>query len=324
MTAQPSPAPQLPVDPDPVNEELTQALAGVHGCRRDRVTVGCGSSAVIAEALALAGPGELVTHTAGFPSLPALAARARLSVRQVPVCSDRQNRLCADAVVEAVTPATTAVLVRSPHSPTGAMFSRPEMERLLDWVPEHVMVILDQADADFQPDDAVEGVALVETWPNLLVTRALSTAWGLAGPPIAFGVGLVASQIDERIALHPISDRTQATAVTALADRGAMRRNVERVRAEQQRLAGRLAEFDVDVRIGGGDFVWVPSPWGTPWLTEMLALQGVEVSCWPGAGVQIPIGTSADSDALIAAWPMEGPSLDHLNGAGIRPGSAFT
>ncbi|WP_372791390.1 histidinol-phosphate transaminase, partial [Paraconexibacter sp.] len=175
---------------DPHAGELRGELAHRHGLEEERVVVGDGIAQLMAAAAqALLEPGdELVTPWPGYPLHPLIARAAR--GHAVPVAG-----FSVDALLRAVNARTRVVALANPNDPTGELLATGELRRLLEALPERVVVLLDEALRDFVTAEPVDAaIALLEEFPRLLVFRTFSKAWGLAGLRCGYALGGVGAE----------------------------------------------------------------------------------------------------------------------------------
>lgn len=162
-----------------------------------------------------------------------------------------------DAVLERAGNTTTLVCVVSPNNPTGSVASRDVFRRLLESLPK-ALVLLDQAYVDFtDPEYDLSPVAL--EYPNAIVVRTLSKAWGAAGLRVgyAFGDPRVVDWL-RRIGLpFPVSAPSQALAASMLSDAdGPGTRRIAAIRKQREDLSVLLAELGAEVLPSQGSFVF--------------------------------------------------------------------
>jgi len=207
--------------PDPSATDLREAIAAHHGLDPARVIHGTGSDEVLhLVAGAFAGPGDEVVHVRfGFSVYEIAARRVGASVVVAP---DRDYTTDVDALLACVTPRTRIVFVANPNNPTGTFIARAELERLHAGLPADVLLVIDQAYAEYiEAADDDGGLELAKTHANVLATRTFSKIHGLAAERIGWGYGSAAA-ID---AMHRIrapfnvTTAGQQAAVAALADR---------------------------------------------------------------------------------------------------------
>ncbi len=162
-----------------------------------------------------------------------------------------------DEVLEQGDDRTALVCVVSPNNPTGSVASRDAFRRLLESLPK-ALVLLDQAYVDFtDPEFDLSPVAL--EYPNAIVVRTLSKAWGAAGLRVgyAFGDPRVVDWL-RRIGLpFPVSKPSQALAASMLSDAdGPGTRRIAAIRKQRDDLSVLLADLGAEVLPSQGSFVF--------------------------------------------------------------------
>jgi histidinol-phosphate aminotransferase len=288
---------------------LRSALAELHGVLLDEVVVGAGADGVIdLLSQATLDPGdEIVCGWPSFPSYVLDAAKLGAESVKVPL---RNNTYDLDAMLEAVGPRTKLVYVCHPNNPTGTGNGRAELASFLDRVPDHVLVILDQAYYEYidEPDYA-DGIAEHFTaGRRVVVLRTFSKIYGLAGERVGYGIApadVVAATSKVRRAFD-VSATAQAAALASIGDDA----EIARRRAENRR--GR-EQLEVAVRAHGlepvgpalGNFVYVDVGDGHRVFEQLLRL-GVIVRPLKGFGapgaVRVSVGTADENDVFAAAF----------------------
>ena len=175
--------------PDASAAALREALATKHGLDPARVIYGTGSDEILHLAAgAFAGAGDEVLYVRyGFSVYPIAARR----VGAEPIeAADADYATDVDALLAAVTPRTRVVFVANPNNPTGTYTSRRDLARLHAGLPEDVLLVVDQAYAEYLDDADDDGAfALAQMTQNVLVTRTFSKIHGLAAERIGWGYG---------------------------------------------------------------------------------------------------------------------------------------
>lgn len=212
-------APGLHVYPSSDHAGLRQALAQRHGLDADRIICGVGSDEIIAFLCqAYAGPGDEVIHTQhGFAMYRISALAAGATPVQV---RERDRVVDVDAILAAATPRTRLVFVANPANPTGTMIDRDAITRLAEGLPEHALLVLDGAYAEYvEGHDG--GAALVEARENVVMTRTFSKLYGLGGLRVGWGYGPrpVIDVLNRVRGPFNLSTPALAAAEAALADR---------------------------------------------------------------------------------------------------------
>ncbi len=301
--------------PDPMARELVGALADRFGVDPSWVAVGTGSSALLQQlALAATGPGDEVVYAwRSFESYPIITGVA--GARSVPVALTRDERHDLDAMAAAITPRTRMVLLCSPNNPTGTTIGAVELQRFLHRVPEDVLVVLDEAYAEFVRDpQAADGPALLRRHPNLCVLRTFSKAHGLAGIRVGYALAHpeIADALRATAVPFGVSATAAAAAVASLAARQAMDERVARTVRERGRMVQGLRARGWSPVQGEANFVWLrldhragqrPAE-----VAARCARSGVLVRAYQDDGVRITVGTPQDTDRLLQALPPQSPS----------------
>ena len=217
---------------------LRRAIGDVYGLDAERVICGAGSDEIISFLCnAYGGPGTEVIHTEhGFSMyrISALAAgSAPIEVRE------QERTVDVDAILEAVNFRTRLVFVANPANPTGTMIGSNEVARLAAELPEHVLLVLDGAYAEFV-DDYDGGARLVDKRENVVMTRTFSKIYGLGGLRIGWGYGPdhVIDALNRVRGPFSLSDLQLAAAEAALRDRD----YVVKCRNENARLRSWMAK----------------------------------------------------------------------------------
>ena len=186
-TALAAAAGQLHRYPSSDHIKLRQAIAEVHDLDADRIICGAGSDEIIAFLCnAYGGEGTEVIHSShGF----AMHRISALAAGSEPVeVAERDRVVDVDGILNAVTERTRLVFIANPANPTGTMLGGNEIARLVDGLPQDVILVLDGAYVEYvEGHDG--GVALIDTHPNVVMTRTFSKIYGLGGLRIGWGYG---------------------------------------------------------------------------------------------------------------------------------------
>ena len=290
--------------PDPAATRLTEALAAKHGLPPERIAVGCGSVQLVQELVEIAcdAGDEVLFGWRSFEAYPTLTTIAGAVPVQVPL---RDGHLDLDAMAAAVTDRTRLVLLCSPNNPTGPALTETAVKAFLSAVPADVLVVLDEAYAEFVDDPlAVNGTRLLDAHPNLLVFRTFSKAYGLAGLRVGYaltGSPEVASAIRQVHLPFAVSIAAQAAALASLEAEPELLAQVATIVAEREPLRQALLAQGWDVPPAQGNFVWLPTGADSDRVSQVFEDHGVLVRCFSGDGIRITVATPADNAKVIAA-----------------------
>ncbi|BBY62893.1 pyridoxal phosphate-dependent aminotransferase [Mycolicibacterium helvum] len=287
--------------PEFLPERLRRLIASRIGVAEDQVVLGPGATGVAMQVLhAMTEPGDRIAMaTPTFDGYPIFAQMARLQPIMVPL--DEYGHHDLDALAQAAAEAKVVVLCR-PHNPTGTLESTLAVERFLAAVPSDTIVLLDEAYIEFvSPAFRLDGLSLVRRYPNVLVVRTFSKAYGLAGLRIGYGFGsaeLTATLW--RMQLPFGTDNTSLVAVAASYDaERQLQRRIRAIAAERRYLRMRLRAMGVYVTEGHANFVYLP-PAGKPWR-EVFEPAGLRVRHYSDGGVRITVGDRWSTRAVLAA-----------------------
>ncbi|RLT92511.1 histidinol-phosphate transaminase [Ketobacter sp.] len=175
--------------PDGNGFQLKQALSSKLGVKADTITLGNGSNDVLdLIARAFLAPGdEAVFSQYAFAVYP-IATQACGARAVVTPAKNWGHDL--DAMAAAITGQTKVVFIANPNNPTGTSFGRAQWETFMSKVPETVLVVLDEAYIEYveEGSDALNGLAYLDQYPNLIVTRTFSKAYGLAALRVGYSL----------------------------------------------------------------------------------------------------------------------------------------
>ncbi len=292
--------------PDMYATDLVERLAQRHEVTPAEVVVGGGSVSALAHLLqAYAGPGdEVVFAWRSFEAYPILTLLTGAVPVRVPLDADARHDL--SGMAAATTERTKVVLVCSPNNPTGPSVHTEEFVAFMGAVPEHVVVVLDEAYLEYVTDpQTVQGQDMIGRWPNLVVLRTFSKAYGLAGLRVGYAIAPAAIITAVRACVTPFSV-SGAAQLAALASIDAMPELMERVQgivAERARVVAALTADGWNMPDAQGNFVWIAAGDRTAELVSHFGAQPRPILVRPfaGEGVRLTIGTPEENDAALSA-----------------------
>lgn len=294
--------------PDASAAVVAASLAAKFGVDVGEVHVGAGSVSILAQLIqAAAAPGDEVVYSwRSFEAYPGLVTVSGATSVTVPNTPDHRHDL--RAMTAAITDRTRVVIVCSPNNPTGTVVSQTEFEAFMATVPTTVLVLLDEAYIEFVTDEgAVNGERLLGRYPNLVILRTFSKAYGLAGLRVGYAIGPEYILDAARATAIPLSvtEQAQRGALAALDHEAEL---LERVAVIVQRrdeahaaLTEALAGTALDVPPSQSNFVWLATGDATPAANEVLLKHGVVARVLGGDGIRVSIGEAGSVAKLTAA-----------------------
>jgi histidinol-phosphate aminotransferase len=178
----------LSVYVDDDHHELRSRLAEPYGLGVDNVMIGHGSNEVVRTLFtAFVSPGdEVVVADPTFSLYPVDAVMFGATPVNVPL---RDGVHDLDAMLAAVTPRTKLVVVVDPNNPTATRVEADAFDRFAKALPEHVILMIDQAYKEYMPAGSVEGTDYVRSRPGTIVLRTHSKIYGLAALRFGYALG---------------------------------------------------------------------------------------------------------------------------------------
>ncbi|HEY6859309.1 MAG TPA: histidinol-phosphate transaminase [Pseudolabrys sp.] len=226
--------------PDGSASALREAIGAAFGLDPDRIVCGAGSDDLlnlIARAYLKDGD-EAIHATHGFLVYPI----ATLAAGATPVVAPETNyTVNVDAILASVTPRTKVVFLANPNNPTGTYIPFDEVKRLHKGLPQHVLLVLDAAYAEYvQRNDYESGIELVATTDNVVMTRTFSKIYGLAALRLGwmYGPAHVVDAINRVRGPFNVNAPAIAAGVAAIRDSA----HVERARAHNAHWLAWLTE----------------------------------------------------------------------------------
>jgi histidinol-phosphate aminotransferase len=286
--------------PEFLPERLRSLIADRIGLRDDQVVIGAGATGVVMQVLhAVTSPGDTIVMTSPtFDGYPIFAQMARL--RSVTIALDRHGHHDLDAMADAARGARVVVLCR-PHNPTGTIESAADVERFLRAVPTDTVVLLDEAYVEFlSPEHRIDAPSLVTRYPNVVVVRTFSKAYGLAG--LRVGYGFCAPELARRLWTMQLPFGIGSAGLVGVAAsydaEAELQQRVRAINAEGRHLRARLRAMGVYATDGHANFVYLPAH-ARPWR-EVFADTQLRVRTYADGGVRITVGNRTSSRAVLA------------------------
>jgi len=289
--------------PENSGYRLVTDLAAHLGVEFDEVWLGAGSTQILlCTALAVGGPGtSAVFADPSFVMYPIATLISGAEPIRVPL--DGDLRIDLDALAAAVREDTTVVYLCNPNNPTGTYLPATAVARVLDRIPERVLVVVDEAYHEYvTAEDHATAVPLARERRNVLVTRTFSKIYGLAGLRIGYGVAAAETITALRRTQVPFAANSLAQVAAQEALRHdelvTERRKLNAVGREEIERA--LAARGLRFAPSQANFVAVEFGADAPAIADQLLRLGVIVRPL-GDLVRVTVGTAAENARLLAA-----------------------
>jgi histidinol-phosphate aminotransferase len=234
--------------PDGGGYRLRSAIADSFGMDLSNVVIGNGSNEII-ELLChtfLNRDAELIAAEHAFVVYKLMATLFGAKYVEVP---DPGFVHDLDAMAAAINPATRLVFIANPNNPTGTMVGQEAIDRFMEKVPDHVIVVFDEAYYEF-PDSPPDTLKYVREGRNVCVLRTFSKIHGLAALRVGYGLASknVANLLQKARQPFNVNAIAQAGALAALADV----EHIEKTRAVNR---SGMAFYERELAVRGLEFV---------------------------------------------------------------------
>ncbi|SFR49818.1 histidinol-phosphate transaminase [Thiomicrospira sp. ALE5] len=286
---------------------LRSAIAEFTQRALDEVMVGNGSNELLEfVGRVFAGPGdEIIFSQYAFAVYAITAQIVGATPVQVPA-KDYGHDL--DAMAAAITSKTKVIYLANPNNPTGSFFNAQALDAFMHKVPANVVVVYDEAYLEYvERDDAPSGLELLNAYPNVIVTRTFSKAYGLA----ALRVGYLLAQSEvvgllNRVrAPFNVNELSQVCAVAALGDQDFVTASVALNKQERAKVEAAISQMGYHPLPSEGNFICVDMGTDAANINQQLLKLGVIVRPVSNYGManflRISIGTEAENAHLISA-----------------------
>ncbi|MCH5643433.1 MULTISPECIES: histidinol-phosphate transaminase [unclassified Gordonia (in: high G+C Gram-positive bacteria)] len=291
--------------PDNGMVELTATLAKQLGVTEDEIQVGCGS-VILCQNLILitSGPGdEVIFGWRSFETYPLATRVAGATPVQVPLTGDRVYDL--KAMADAITDRTRLIFVCNPNNPTGTVVEADDLRTFLQTVPSDIIVALDEAYFEYMrlPESQhYDALDLRREFPNLVVLRTFSKAYGLAGLRVGYAVGTpeVITALGKVHVPFSVNSVAQQAALASLAAADELLARTDSVVAERERVTARLREAGYRVPDSQANFVWLDLGDAAIDFATACVEAGVVVRPFAGDGVRVTVTNPEEDDVFLA------------------------
>ena len=292
--------------PDNGHVELKEQLAGFLSKDGDvppeRIAVGCGSVSLCQQLIQITCSvgDEVVFGWRSFEVYPLQVRVAGATPVQVPL---HNHTFDLDAMLAAITDRTRLVFVCNPNNPTSTVVDPDELNRFVAAVPPDILVCIDEAYVEYIRDGMLpDSLGLAKAYPNVVVLRTFSKAYGLAGLRVGYAVGdpEVITALGKVYVPFTASTISQAAAIASLQAADELLARTDAVVDERRRVTAALTELGYTVPDSQANFVWLPLAERTSDFAAQAAEQArVLVRPYGNEGARVSIGSTQENDAFL-------------------------
>lgn len=299
-----------------LRDHLSGHLSNEVAISPDRIAVGCGSVSLCQQLVQITCTvgDEVVFGWRSFEVYPLQVRVAGAVPIQVPL---RNHIFDLDAMLAAITDRTRLIFVCNPNNPTSTVVEPDALARFVAAVPSEVLVVIDEAYVEYIRDGLLpDSLALSREFPNVVVLRTFSKAYGLAG----LRVGYAVADPEVIVALGKVyvpftsSSIAQAAAIASVHAADELLARTDGVVAERRRVSAELSSLGYVFPESQANFVWLPLGAETTAFAEYAADAKVLVRPYGADGARVSVGAPAENDAFLAvaaAWQHDRPATRH-------------
>ncbi len=293
--------------PDGGGFALRRALANRHGVPPSAITLGNGSNDVLdLVARTFLGPSsESVFSEHAFAVYP-ICTQAVGAVARVAPARDYGHDL--DAMAALVGARTRVIFIANPNNPTGTWLPRDELRAFLQGLPEHLVVVVDEAYFEYvQAPEYPDASRWLDEFPNLIVTRTFSKAFGLAGLRVGYGLShpQVAELLNRVRQPFNVNSLALAAAEVALGDNAHLQRAVAANQAGMAQLEAGFRALGLEFIPSLANFICVDLGRPAAPVNQALLERGCIVRPVANYGLpnhlRVSIGLEAENARLLSA-----------------------
>jgi histidinol-phosphate aminotransferase len=288
--------------PDNGYVELREQLAKHVDFAPEHIAAGAGSVSLCQQLIQITSSvgDEVIFGWRSFEVYPLQVRVAGATAVQVPL-TDHTFDL--DAMLAAVTDRTRLIFVCNPNNPTGTVVDPDALARFVAAVPSDILIAIDEAYVEYIRDGLLpDSLGLARTYPNVVVLRTFSKAYGLAGLRVGYAVGDpdVITALGKVYVPFTATSISQAAAIASLGAADELLARTDAVVAERVRVSAALRDAGFVFPPSQANFVWLPLAERTLDFVEQAANARVLVRPYGTDGVRVTIGAAEENDALLA------------------------
>ena len=293
--------------PDAANFALKKKLGEKHGVNPNRIFCGTGSDSLIKVICnCFVEPGdECIVAEITFPRYDSCIKLMGGNTVRIPM---KNNGLDIEAMVDAINEKTKIIWFCNPNNPTGTVFSKKDFEKVLDRIPEHVLIIMDEAYIEYVTrEDFPDSLEYIDRYPNMLTLRTFSKAYGLASLRVGYGIASeeLVGYFNRVIGPFDVNLYAQTAAVAALGDEEFLQKVYDENNKGKEYLYREFDKMGLEYAPSEANFVFVNINVPTEEVFDKLLRKGLIVR--PGhlldspGYLRVTIGTMEQNERFIKA-----------------------
>ena len=294
---------EVAIYPDGNATILREKLAKKYNLKPEQFVFGAGSNEIITfiAQLFLNEGDESIYATPSFTWYDTAVKSTGAKAVTIPL-KDYTHDL--EAMEGAITDRTKVIWICNPNNPTGTIVTSAQLESFLENVSKDIVVVTDEAYYEFATgDNYPETIPYLDKYPNLIVLRTFSKAYGLASLRVGYGVASaeVISYLNRIRPPFNVNSLAQMLAATAIDDQDFVDNAVTKTKEGLDLLYEALNKLDIQYVKSHANFIWVKTPFAAKEMFERLMKKGIIIRPFFGNWIRITVGTEQQNIKLIDA-----------------------
>ncbi|GKV67953.1 histidinol-phosphate aminotransferase [Sporosarcina sp. NCCP-2716] len=298
---------QYEIYPETGTPPLRTALAGLTGVEESAIILGNGSDdliTIISRALLAPGTSTIMP----VPTFPQYAHNARIEgaeVREIPL---EDGVYALDRFLEAIDDTTAVIWICTPNNPTGGLLPSVEFREFLEKVPSGILVVADEAYFEYITDSSYENpVGWLSRFPNLIILRTFSKAYGLAAFRLGYGISSPAVIAQLTKVRNPFNTNSLALAAAgrALEDQDFIAHCRQENAVQRTRFRQFAAAHKLRILPSEANFVLLEVPMDADEAADLLMQRGYIIRSGNLLGtpgwLRVTVGTATQNDGFFSA-----------------------
>lgn len=293
--------------PDANGFELKATISKKFGVQANQITLGNGSNDLLelfAHTFA-SDKDEIIYSQYAFIVYPLVTKAINAVAREIPAKNWGHDL---EGFLAAINEKTKLIFIANPNNPTGNFLTQTEIETFLAKVPSHILVVLDEAYTEFTAEDErVDSLGLLQKYPNLIVSRSLSKAYGLAGLRIGYAVSHpeIADLLNRVRQPFNCNSLALVSAIAVMNDDAFVKKVAENNRLEMARYEAFCLANGLEYIPSKGNFITIDFKRPATPIYDALLREGVIVRPIAGYGMpnhlRISIGLPEENERFFTA-----------------------
>lgn len=308
--------------PAPLSDDLRNMLAAHERVSADQLLISHGLEEMIpALCRAYINPGE----NSIIPQLTFIKYEIGTKIMAGLVKKVPMHRFAIDleGILNEIDARTKIIWICNPNNPTGTYTAEKQLKRFLEKVPQQILVVHDETYREFTTaeDYPRETISLLAQYPNLILMRSFSKAYGLAGFRVGYMMAdpeIIHMTLKVR-EIFSVDTVAAAAAMAALQDIGYLKRVKAGIAAERDRLLeefGKLPCDQIRYAPSQANFLYYETPFENSFLFEEMLKSGVIVRPIGKYGIRATIGLKKENHKLLSALRRSIETCEHLHHPG--------